>query len=152
MNGIDELFSRLMRRHDMRKRNRILNLDNEIKVLNKKLRIQDERYNKILKTDKYVREKNIKIEQKYKELLKILKSRGIIFEITSQNINVREWENLYIKLIDGRYKIINKNGELIYQIKDKYYNSINHIINNYKYSIVTIRKDNYIVKLQLRII
>lgn len=143
MNVIDELFSRLMRRHDMRKRNRILNLDNEIKVLNKKLKILDERYNEILKTDKYIREKNIEIEQKYRELLKILKSRGIIFEITSQNINVNEWENLYIKLIEGHYKIINKNGELIYEIKNKYYNSINHIINNYKYSIVAIRKDNY---------
>ncbi|WP_446899064.1 hypothetical protein ACSVC9_03980 [Clostridium sp. LBM24168] len=152
MNKSDELFSKFIRNYDMRKKNKILNLDNKIKMLKVKLNTQNEQYNKILEIKENIEEKSIEIDKIYKKLLELLKSRGIIFEITVKNININEWENLHIKLVNGRYKLIRKNGEFVYEIKNKFYNSIEHIVRNYKYSIVVIRKDNYIVKLQLRII
>lgn len=152
MHNGNELFSKLIIDYDLGKRKKITDLNNKIWKLNLELKKQNKRYIKNLELKKVLKKKETNINNIYDKLIYILKSRGIIFEIAAKNIDVDEWENLYIKLLNKKYRLVDKNNKIIYDIEDRYCNSIEYIIRNFKYSVIVMRKDVYFIKLQLRIV
>ncbi|MBA5850330.1 hypothetical protein H2684_03230 [Clostridium sp. cel8] len=147
----NKLFLKIIHKYEKMKKNKVVKLNKKIDKLHDEIEKENIKYKDLLKLRETVKIRKSETEYKYNMLIMILKSRGIIFEIQTK-YSIKEWENLYIKFIDERYKLINKKGCIVYEIEDKYYSTIEHIIKNYKYSIVVIRKDAYFYKLQLRII
>lgn len=152
MYNINSLFSRLIKSYDKSKKNKIKNLDSRINELNIKIEKQTKRYDENLNISEEIKKKEKELDKIYVFLITILKSRGIIFQISDENVNVHEWQNLYIKKINENYNLVNKDGNIVSKIESKYYDFISHVVKNYNYSVLVIRKDSYFIKLQLRII
>ncbi|WP_039657255.1 hypothetical protein [Clostridium tyrobutyricum] len=152
MDETQNVFLRMIKNYDRKMKNKIKHLDNKINTLQSQIKEREEKYYNTFEIKRKFEQHNSEINEKYKYLLNILKSRGIIFEISVSNTNINEWDNLYIRISKNIYQFVDKNNETIYEIDSRYFSVVKHIIRNYKYSIVVIRKDAYLITLQLRIL
>ncbi|MBV4420445.1 hypothetical protein KM800_14130 [Clostridium tyrobutyricum] len=152
MDETQNIFLKMIKNYDRKIKNRIKYLDKKINNLQSQIKEGEERYCSIFAIKQKLEQHNFEIDKKYNYLLNILKSRGIIFQISVVNTNINEWDNLYIKISKNIYQFVDKNNEIIYEIDNKYFSAVKYIIKNHKYSIVVIRKDAYLITLQLRIL
>ncbi|MBR9647640.1 hypothetical protein [Clostridium tyrobutyricum] len=152
MDETQNIFLKMIKNYDRKIKNRIKYLDNKINTLQSQIKEREEKYCNTFEIKQKLEQHNSKINKKYNYLLYILKSRGIIFEISVVNTNINEWDNLYIKISKNIYQFVDKNNEKIYEINSRYFNVIKHIVKNYKYNILVIRKDAYLITVQLRIL
>ena len=116
------------------------------------LKKEEEKLNKLLVIKEKLIAKKKSYDEVYSYLLQILKSRGILFDIPKGAVGIEEWDNLYIKQEQGVYSLVDKNKQVVYTIDNKYYDSIEHIVTNYKYSAIVVRKDVCFLKVQIRIL
>ncbi|MBV4415524.1 hypothetical protein [Clostridium tyrobutyricum] len=152
MDETQNIFLKMIKNYDRKIKNRIKYLDNKINTLQSQIKEREEKYCNTFEIKQKLEQHNSEINKKYNYLLYILKSRGIIFEISVVNTNINEWDNLYIKISKNIYQFVDKNNEKIYEINSRYFNVIKHIVKNYKYNILVIRKDAYLITVQLRIL
>lgn len=152
MNKKDELISKLINKYNSYKKKEILNLENKKDKLQTQLKRELDRFDKLLNTKKSLEREYVKYDELYYSLIDILKFRGILFDIPDKDHRVKEWDNLFIENINGLYSFTNKNGKKLYTIEKKYNDTIQHITNNYNYSVVVVRKYGNLIKAQLRII
>ncbi|MBV4424997.1 hypothetical protein KM803_01840 [Clostridium tyrobutyricum] len=152
MDETQNIFLKMIKNYDRKIKNRIKYLDNKINTLQSQIKEREEKYCNTFEIKQKLEQHNSEINKKYNYLLNILKSRGIIFEISVVNTNINEWDNLYIKISKNIYQFVDKNNEKIYEINSRYFNVIKHIVKNYKYNILVIRKDAYLITVQLRIL
>ena len=152
MDETQNIFLKMIKNYDRKIKNRIKYLDNKINTLQSQIKEREKKYCNTFEIKQKLERHNSEINKKYNYLLNILKSRGIIFEISVVNTNINEWDNLYIKISKNIYQFVDKNNEKIYEINSRYFNVIKHIVKNYKYNILVIRKDAYLITLQLRIL
>lgn len=152
MDETQNIFLKMIKNYDRKIKNRIKYLDNKINTLQSQIKEREKKYCNTFEIKQKLERHNSEINKKYNYLLNILKSRGIIFEISVVNTNINEWDNLYIKISKNIYQFVDKNNEKIYEINSRYFNVIKHIVKNYKYNILVIRKDAYLITVQLRIL
>ncbi|AND84537.1 MAG: hypothetical protein LKF87_02800 [Clostridium tyrobutyricum] len=152
MDETQNIFLKMIKNYDRKIKNRIKYLDNKINTLQSQIKEREKKYCNTFEIKQKLERHNSEINKKYNYLLNILKSRGIIFEISVVSTNINEWDNLYIKILKNIYYFADKNNEIIYEIDSRYFSVVEHIIKNYKYSILVIRKDAYLITLQLRIL
>lgn len=152
MNKKHELISKYIKTYSGFKENKIKGLDNKKKSL--KIKLEDEliKLNRLLNLKEKLKNEEERYNEIYDSLLKILKSRGILFNIYNNNFKIKEWDNLFIKKINDLYVLVNKSGESLHIIEEKYNDAIEYIINNYTYSLIITRKDDNLIKSQLRIL
>ncbi|MBP2033690.1 integrase/recombinase [Clostridium algifaecis] len=152
MYNISNMFSKFLLDYDKSKKSKIKNLDSRINELNTKIETQGKKYNENLSLMENIKKKENELDKTYKLLIKILKSRGIIFQVNARNLIVQEWQNLYINKANGNYNLVDKESNIICEIGNNFHDFISHILKNYSYSVLVIRKDEYFITLQLRII
>lgn len=152
MDETQNIFLKMIKNYDRKIKNRIKYLDNKINTLQSQIKEREKKYCNTFEIKQKLERHNSEINKKYNYLLNILKSRGIIFEISVVSTNINEWDNLYIKILKNIYYFADKNNEKIYEINSRYFNVIKHIVKNYKYNILVIRKDAYLITVQLRIL
>ena len=134
------------------KNKEIGDLNNKKKELQVKIQKELEKFNELIRFQEKIKEEEENANISINSLLRIVESRGIIFNIYNKNFQIKEWDHLNIEKINGSYKIIGKKGESLYTINLKHNSAIDYIVKNYSYSIVVIRMDSYSIKAQLRII
>jgi hypothetical protein len=152
MNKKHELLSKYIKTYSGLKKNKIKVLDNKKKNLRIKLEEELSKFNNLLNLREKLKKEDERYNEIYDSLVKILKSRGILFNIHNNNFKIKEWDNLFIKKINNLYVLMNKSGESLYTIEEKYNDAIEYIIDNYTYSLIITRKDGNLIKSQLRIL
>ncbi|AZV57468.1 hypothetical protein [Clostridium sp. AWRP] len=152
MNENENMLHKFIKNYTENKQNRAGNLETKKEKLEIQLRKEEEKLDKLSAIKKELISKEKSYDEVYAYLLQILKSRGILFDIPRSAVEIEEWDNLYIKRKQGVYSLIDKNQQVVYSIDEKYYDSIEHIVTNYKYSAVVVRKDAYFLKVQIRIL
>lgn len=152
VNENENMLHKFIKNYTENKQNRAGNLETKKEKLEIQLRKEEEKLDKLSAIKKELISKEKSYDEVYAYLLQILKSRGILFDIPRSAVEIEEWDNLYIKRKQGVYSLIDKNQQVVYSIDEKYYDSIEHIVTNYKYSAVVVRKDAYFLKVQIRIL
>ncbi len=147
-----KLLSRYIKTYSGLKKNKIKILDNKKKNLQIKLEEELSKFNNLLNLKEKLKKEGERYNEIYGALVEILKSRGIVFSIYNNNFKVKEWDHLFIKKINDLYVLMNKSGESLYIIEEKYSDAIKYIIDNYTYSLMITRKDGNLIKSQLRIL
>lgn len=134
--------------------------DNELKKLEErklKLSLEIEQEKERLREnqesfEKLAFENNMLMEQ-YNSLKKMIIGRGLILEIEKNNLNIKEWDNLYINKKGSKLTVINKNGDELYSFeKDQCIILRDLFSQGYCCSLVVIRVTAKIIKVQLRFI
>ncbi|WP_032122060.1 hypothetical protein [Clostridium amazonitimonense] len=152
MSLLDNLLNEIIRLYNNYKKDEIKLLEkHKATLLNF---IENENNNKVIleqEKDTLINQHK-SLENSYIMLIEILKNQGVVFEIPNRVQEVEEWDNLVFKYINSKYYFVNKNREIVCEVEDKYKEAIRHIVDNYKYSLLVIRKDKNKLKLQLRII
>lgn len=152
MSKKEGLTFKLLKIYNNFKEKQIFNLDSKKENLQIKLKSEVDNFDKLLNMKEKLRQEEQKYNKIYNLLMEILKSRGILFNIHNNNFQVKEWDNLFIKDISSLYSFVNKNGDLLYTFEKKYNDAVDYIVNNYSYSVIVIRKDINLIKVQLRIL
>jgi len=152
VNENDNMLHKFIKSYTENKQNRAGNLETKKEKLKIQLKKEEEKLNKLLVIKEKLIAKKKSYDEVYSYLLQILKSRGILFDIPKSAVEIEEWDNLYIKKEQGAYSLIDKNQQAVYSIDKKYYDSIEHIVTNYKYSAIVVRKDVCFLKVQIRIL
>lgn len=147
----EKVLSKFMNKYNNFKKQGIAKVENKIKDLSLKIKKESLKFDELIKTREKFKEENNKYDEVYNSLIEVLKLRGLLFNIPNKNFKVREWDNLLIKKINGRYELINKNKEPLYLFEEKYSEVIEHIMTEYYYSVVVTRIDRRYIKVQLRI-
>ncbi|MBV4450690.1 hypothetical protein KM792_13655, partial [Clostridium tyrobutyricum] len=104
MDETQNIFLKMIKNYDRKIKNRIKYLDNKINTLQSQIKEREEKYCNTFEIKQKLEQHNSEINKKYNYLLNILKSRGIIFEISVVNTNINEWDNLYIKISKNIYQ------------------------------------------------
>jgi hypothetical protein len=87
----------------------------------------------------------------YNSLKATIVNRGLIIDIENNNLDIKEWENLYLSKKSTKYCIVTKkNKEIYYFNKDTGMLMEAIMKEGYSCSIVAIRITNKVVKVQLR--
>ncbi|MBU5591139.1 hypothetical protein KQI89_05125 [Clostridium sp. MSJ-4] len=152
MSLLDNLLTKIIRLYNNYKKDEIKSLEKHKDTLLNS--IEKENNNKVIleqEKDIWINQHK-SLENSYIMLIEILKNQGVVFEIPNRVQEVEEWDNLVFKYINSKYYFVNKNREIVCEVEDKYKEAIRHIVDNYKYSLLVIRKDKNKLKLQLRII
>lgn len=152
MSERDKLLSKFTSKYNDLKNKEIMDLSNKKKELHVKIQKGLEKFNELIQLQKKIKEEEEEANTSIRSLLRIVESRGIIFNIYNKNFQVKEWDHLNIEKINNLYRIISKKGESLYTLTEKYSDAVDYIVGNYSYSIVVIRMDSYSIKAQLRII
>ncbi|MBC2580443.1 hypothetical protein [Clostridium sp. DJ247] len=152
MKNKDKFLSKYIKAYNEFKKKQIAALDKKKINIESKLKEEIIKFNKLSEMKETLKKENDRYDATYSSLIKILKSRGILFTIPNNNFNIKEWDNLFIKNINGLYVLVNKNEDLLYAINEEYSDVVKYIINNYSYSVVVIRKDAHLIKIQLRVL
>ncbi|OAA93954.1 hypothetical protein [Clostridium coskatii] len=152
MNQNENMLHKFIKNYTENKQNRVQDLGTKKEKLEIQLKKEEEKLDKLSAIKEKLIAKEKSYDEVYSYLLQILKSRGILFDIPKSAVEIEEWDNLYIKKEHGAYSLIDKNQQAVYSIDKKYYDSIEHIVTNYKYSAVVVRKDAYFLKVQIRIL
>ena len=152
MNKKDGFLSKYIKAYSDFKQKQVNVLDNKKKNLQIKLKNEVSKFQELLNIKESLKKEDERYDETYNSLIKILKSRGILFNIHNNNFQVREWDNLFIKNINGLYMFMNKSGDSLYVIEEKYNDVVKYIINNYSYSVIVTRIDINSIKVQVRIL
>ena len=103
MNKKDGFLSKYIKAYSNFKQKQINVLDNKKKNLQVKLKNELSEFQELLNIKESLKKEDERYDETYNSLIKILKSRGILFNIHNNNFQVREWDNLFIKNINGLY-------------------------------------------------
>lgn len=152
MSEKDELISKFTNKYNDLKNKEINNLSNKKKELQVKIQKEVDKSNDLTRLHTRIKAEEEDANALVKSLLRIVKSRGMIFNIHNKDFKVKEWDHLKIEKINGLYSFMSKNNENLFTLSKKYNDAIEYIMNNYSYSVVVIRMDSYLIKAQLRII
>lgn len=114
-----------------------------------KTKKQNEEYEKILEKEKL---RNAILNNCYSMLLEEAKENGIMFKIRNNNLNVKEWDNLYFKDQKGIIYIQSFSGNLIHEFDENISGLIRILISENKYSLIAIRMNEKYIKIQFRIV
>lgn len=152
MSEEDELLSKFTSKYNNLKYKEINYLNNKKEELQVKIQKELEKFNEFTRLQKRLKVDEENANTSLNSLLRILKFRGIIFDVYNKNFKVKEWDHLHIKKVNGLYSFMSKSGENLFTLSKKYNDAVEYIVNNYSYSVVVIRIDSYLIKAQLRII
>ena len=152
MSEKDNLLSKLIKEYDDSKNRKIKGLDDRRENLRLKLKSEKMAFKQLTDKKKRLELEYANLDLELNSLLIILKARGIIFDIPNRKLQIKEWDNLYLRKIDNLYNFVNRSGVSLYILDKKYYEVMDYIVKNYSYSIVVIRKNPHYLKVQLRIV
>lgn len=152
MSEKDEFLSKFENKYNKLKHNEVNNLNNKKEELQIKIQKELEKSNEITCLQRKFKVEEENANTSFYSLLRILEFRGIIFDVHNKNFKVKEWDHLHIEKVNGLYSFISKNGENLFTLGKKYNDVVEYIMNNYSYSVVVIRMDSYLIKVQLRIV
>ena len=86
---------------------------------------------------------------KFNSLTRIVRERGIFLLFHIQNHKINEWDNLFIRMINNKNLIVDKNGEVIGELDKEIMRIFNKEIKTDRYSILVIRVNSKMVKARL---
>lgn len=149
----NKILSQFIKKYSDFKEKRIFKIENKGASLSLKIKKEKIKFEEALKIKEKLKAEDEEYEKMYKSLVRILESRGIILNVHNRNYKIREWDNLSIKKINGLYGLVNKSreNEIIYLFQKRYIGTIEHIVRNYRCSIIVTRMDKQYIKMQLRI-
>lgn len=128
----------------------IKNLDNKKKLYEEEKKKIEKRLNNNIESEKKIKFENSILKEEYDNLKKMLKERGLIFEIFNNHYDIKEWDNLFFKKEDGHYIITTKKGECVKVFNEEVSAIIEESINELKaYSMVVIRVTTKNIRIQL---
>lgn len=93
-----------------------------------------------------LQEQNVELEKKYFMLKEIMLRNGLTFSIINKNYNVKEWDNLYIKIKEDFLVITLKDGTEIKTIENFKSKVLKSLLNDHQYSIVITRIEGNLIK------
>lgn len=96
-----------------------------------------------------LQKQNQELDKKCFILKQLILKNGLTFSIVSKNYNVKEWDNLYIKIREGFLVITLKDGTEIKTIENFKSRSLQSLLKEHKYSIVVTRIEGNLIKAKL---
>lgn len=96
-----------------------------------------------------LQKQNQELDKKYFMLKELILKNGLTFSIVSKNYNVKEWDNLYIKIREDFLVITLKDGTEIKTIENFKSRSLGSLLKEHKYSIVVTRIEGNLIKAKL---
>lgn len=96
-----------------------------------------------------LQEENEELNKKYFMLKELILKNGVTFSIVNKNYNLKEWDNLNIKVKEDFLIITLKDGTEIKTIETLKGKSLKSLLKEHQYSIVITRIESNLIKAKL---
>lgn len=136
--------------HLLKKKEKLI-LNSE-KNIEKYLKFINDLKTDILKKEKEInrlQKENEELSKKHFILKEFILKNGLTFSVVNKNYNVKEWDNLYIKIREDFLIITLKDGTEIKTIESLKGRSLKSLLKEHQYSIVITRIESNLIKAKL---
>lgn len=144
-------FNILSKYYARKKENKIKELDNKKKEYKRKIiniqQLIEEKTHRINK----LRKENKKYKIKYERLKQIFYERGLTINIINKNYNIKEWDNLYLRMESNLLAIYLKDGKEVKLFDEGTTMILEELLKDKDYSLVATRVYEKFIKVQLHI-
>lgn len=134
------------------KENEIKKLDEKKLSLEKQILAEKEKSDENKKLLAKIEMENQLLKQQYENLVQMVESKGLTFDIANNNYDIKEWDNLILAKRGSGYIVLSKKGDEL-EVLDKDTNIIlkDLLKEKINYSFVVVRVTNKNIRAQFRI-